>query len=280
MSIATAVAIAAAQSSREQSLSPDQIRAVITHALTADSGNVDLLIRTGGEQRLSDFLLWESAYAELVFHPPHVAGLRRVRSRLRARRLQPPRTPLRRRTRHRRSCFHCGVRDDCARSGSALPCVRGALQGQVHPAGAHRGDRPLLAPDQVLAVSAARPGHARRLSRAGRRGRDRRRARRAAARSTMRRTSSSSRSTSPTPIAPIASPTTTAARGVFVALGGLHVTSLPDEAAPHADAIFLGPGEQTFPQFLADFRAGRSAARLSRRQPGARSTASRRSAAI
>jgi radical SAM superfamily enzyme YgiQ (UPF0313 family) len=46
------------------------------------------------------------------------------------------------------------------------------------------------------------------------------------------------------------------ARGVFVALGGLHVTSLPAEAAPHADAIFLGPGEQTFPEFLADFRAG------------------------
>jgi undecaprenyl diphosphate synthase len=31
--------------------------------------DVDLLIRTGGEQRLSDFLLWESAYAELVFLP-------------------------------------------------------------------------------------------------------------------------------------------------------------------------------------------------------------------
>ena len=46
------------------------------------------------------------------------------------------------------------------------------------------------------------------------------------------------------------------ARGVFVALGGLHVTSLPHEAAGHADAIFLGPGEQTFPQFLEDFRAG------------------------
>jgi radical SAM superfamily enzyme YgiQ (UPF0313 family) len=46
-------------------------------------------------------------------------------------------------------------------------------------------------------------------------------------------------------------------RGAFVALGGLHVTSLPDEAAAHADAIFLGPGEQTFPQFLEDFRAGR-----------------------
>lgn len=48
------------------------------------------------------------------------------------------------------------------------------------------------------------------------------------------------------------------AKGCFVALGGLHVTSLPDEAAAHADAVFVGPGEQTFPAFLADFRAGRS----------------------
>jgi undecaprenyl diphosphate synthase len=35
--------------------------------LLGNGGDVDLLIRTGGEQRLSDFLLWESAYAELVF---------------------------------------------------------------------------------------------------------------------------------------------------------------------------------------------------------------------
>ena len=35
--------------------------------LTSDCGEVDLLIRTGGEKRLSDYLLWESAYAELVF---------------------------------------------------------------------------------------------------------------------------------------------------------------------------------------------------------------------
>jgi undecaprenyl diphosphate synthase len=32
-----------------------------------DVPDVDVLIRTGGEQRLSDFLLWECAYAELVF---------------------------------------------------------------------------------------------------------------------------------------------------------------------------------------------------------------------
>jgi radical SAM superfamily enzyme YgiQ (UPF0313 family) len=46
------------------------------------------------------------------------------------------------------------------------------------------------------------------------------------------------------------------ARGAYVALGGLHVTSLPDEAAPHADTIFLGPGEDTFPRFLRDLAAG------------------------
>jgi radical SAM superfamily enzyme YgiQ (UPF0313 family) len=45
-------------------------------------------------------------------------------------------------------------------------------------------------------------------------------------------------------------------KGAHVALGGLHVTSLPDEAAPHADTIFLGPGEDTFPQFLKDLAAG------------------------
>ena len=45
-------------------------------------------------------------------------------------------------------------------------------------------------------------------------------------------------------------------RGAFVCLGGLHVTALPEEAAAHADSIFLGPGEQTFPQFLRDFRGG------------------------
>ncbi|XVV16594.1 B12-binding domain-containing radical SAM protein [Actinoplanes sp. CA-131856] len=51
------------------------------------------------------------------------------------------------------------------------------------------------------------------------------------------------------------------ARGVKVALGGLHVTSLPDEAAAHADVIFIGPGEDTWPQFLTDFRRGSFASR-------------------
>jgi radical SAM superfamily enzyme YgiQ (UPF0313 family) len=46
------------------------------------------------------------------------------------------------------------------------------------------------------------------------------------------------------------------AKGAFVVLGGLHVTSLPEEAMQHADAIFLGPGEDTWPTFLQDHLAG------------------------
>ena len=37
------------------------------HLSTNDSPPVDLIVRTSGERRLSNFLLWESAYAELVF---------------------------------------------------------------------------------------------------------------------------------------------------------------------------------------------------------------------
>jgi radical SAM superfamily enzyme YgiQ (UPF0313 family) len=48
-------------------------------------------------------------------------------------------------------------------------------------------------------------------------------------------------------------------RHAYVVLGGLHVTSLPDEAAQHADTICLGPGEDTWPTFLDDFRHKRPA---------------------
>lgn len=45
-------------------------------------------------------------------------------------------------------------------------------------------------------------------------------------------------------------------KGTYVCLGGLHVTSLPDEAMPHADTIFCGPGEESWPRFLRDFKKG------------------------
>jgi undecaprenyl diphosphate synthase len=39
------------------------------HLYTAGQPDVDLLIRTGGDQRTSNFLIWQAAYAELVFTP-------------------------------------------------------------------------------------------------------------------------------------------------------------------------------------------------------------------
>src|SRR5437773_9083427 len=48
-------------------------------------------------------------------------------------------------------------------------------------------------------------------------------------------------------------------RGAYAVLGGLHVTALPDQAAAHADTIFCGPGDDTWPAFLADWHAGRPA---------------------
>jgi undecaprenyl diphosphate synthase len=66
-----AIAHAAACISREpfavNAGSLDELGRALGETLAADSGDVDLLIRTGGEKRLSDFLLWESAYAELLF---------------------------------------------------------------------------------------------------------------------------------------------------------------------------------------------------------------------
>ena len=47
--------------------SVEQRQQVVGQELSGESGEVDLLIRTGGEKRLSDFLLWECAYAELWF---------------------------------------------------------------------------------------------------------------------------------------------------------------------------------------------------------------------
>ena len=45
---------------------PDE-DAISRNLYTADSGDVDLLIRTGGDERVSNFLLWQIAYAELYF---------------------------------------------------------------------------------------------------------------------------------------------------------------------------------------------------------------------
>jgi undecaprenyl diphosphate synthase len=50
------------------SISPEAIRAELD---TAGMPDPDLIIRTSGEQRISNFLLWQAAYAEFVFLPLH-----------------------------------------------------------------------------------------------------------------------------------------------------------------------------------------------------------------
>jgi undecaprenyl diphosphate synthase len=65
--ISRAAADAAAGLSNKRLTSPDLFGPLLAQSLSAEGGEVDLLIRTGGEKRLSDFLLWESAYAELLF---------------------------------------------------------------------------------------------------------------------------------------------------------------------------------------------------------------------
>ncbi|WP_026478786.1 B12-binding domain-containing radical SAM protein [Alkaliphilus transvaalensis] len=46
-------------------------------------------------------------------------------------------------------------------------------------------------------------------------------------------------------------------RGIKVALGGLHATTLPEEAKVHADTVLLGLGEGNFPKFLEDVKQGK-----------------------
>jgi undecaprenyl diphosphate synthase len=65
--IARAAAGATAALASEGQTSVELLGTLLTKAMAAPGGDVDLLIRSGGEKRLSDFLLWEFAYAELLF---------------------------------------------------------------------------------------------------------------------------------------------------------------------------------------------------------------------
>jgi undecaprenyl diphosphate synthase len=65
--IARAAAAVTAALANGERPSPDIFRPLLAQSLAMEHGEVDLLIRTGGEKRLSDFLLWELAYAELLF---------------------------------------------------------------------------------------------------------------------------------------------------------------------------------------------------------------------
>jgi undecaprenyl diphosphate synthase len=67
----TAAVKAIAQQCRDGKLSVDDINetSISEHLQTADLPDPDLIIRSAGEQRLSNFLLWQASYAELYFTP-------------------------------------------------------------------------------------------------------------------------------------------------------------------------------------------------------------------
>ncbi|MBX3515111.1 MAG: isoprenyl transferase [Xanthobacteraceae bacterium] len=70
--IARAARMLAEQVARGE-LAPSEIDAakIAANLLTKEIPDPDLIIRTSGEQRLSNFLLWQAAYAEFIFVPTH-----------------------------------------------------------------------------------------------------------------------------------------------------------------------------------------------------------------
>jgi undecaprenyl diphosphate synthase len=75
-SILDAVRHALAAQIRPEDITPERFEALLP---TAGLPPLDLLIRTSGEQRISNFLLWEAAYAELYFDPTLWPDFRRPR---------------------------------------------------------------------------------------------------------------------------------------------------------------------------------------------------------
>ena len=65
------------------------------HLAAPELPDIDLLIRTSGEQRISNFLLWGAAYAEFVFTETPLARLRRRRARGGGRRVRVARSAVR-----------------------------------------------------------------------------------------------------------------------------------------------------------------------------------------
>src|SRR5208282_6272698 len=64
-----AIYLAACRFYKATQLSAESFGNILAEIHHGSPIEVDLLIRTGGEQRLSDFLLWECAFAEFVFLP-------------------------------------------------------------------------------------------------------------------------------------------------------------------------------------------------------------------
>ena len=82
--------------SGEELIEAVTVDAISENLYTSGQPDPDLVIRTSGEQRLSGFLLWQSAYSEMWFTEAHWPAFRRVDFLRALARLQPAASPLRR----------------------------------------------------------------------------------------------------------------------------------------------------------------------------------------
>jgi hypothetical protein len=96
---------------------------IARHLYTAGQPDPDLVIRTSGEQRLSNFLLWQSAYSELYFCEAYWPAFREIDF-LRAAQFRRPAASLRKLTQSPDRRVHPTDRPD--------PEAGGAVQGEAH----------------------------------------------------------------------------------------------------------------------------------------------------
>ncbi len=101
-------------------MQPDDVSedAIVARLYAPELPDPDLVIRTSGEQRISNFLLWQSAYAELVFDDTLWPDFGEERLRVRARGVREPRAKVRRAGEP--ACSRASSsRRSCSRSSSA-----------------------------------------------------------------------------------------------------------------------------------------------------------------
>lgn len=67
----------AAEACRQAGIAPITEEAIANHLYAPDIPAIDIIVRTSGEQRLSNFMLWRAAYSELLFMPVLWPDLRR-----------------------------------------------------------------------------------------------------------------------------------------------------------------------------------------------------------
>jgi len=125
ISVREAIYHAACRFYKVTELSPESFSNVLAEVLRGGSTEVDLLIRTGGEQWLSDFLLWECAFAEFVFLPKRWPDLQR-HSPCKERGHEPPACPAPRPPGNRLAIATPAQRDQ-------RPTDHGRLDGKENP---------------------------------------------------------------------------------------------------------------------------------------------------